>query len=338
MTATTLLNVQGLQTTLLTRQSELALVREVSFELRAGETLALVGESGSGKTLTALSLTRLLARNARWRLQGQAHFQTREHQCVDLLALEDDALRRLRGNQIGMIFQEPMTSLNPVMRIGEQIAESVRLHKGVDHSAALAQAVRALEQVEIPNARQRARDYPHQLSGGMRQRVMIAMAMACAPQLLIADEPTTALDVTVQAQILKLMHALQSDMGMGMLFITHNLGVVAQYANRVAVMYAGKMVEQAPVVALFEQPRHRYTQGLLNCLPGRARERARLSGQRVPIQGIPGTVPSPQSLGEGCAFADRCTKRTLACNDRLNWAWEGEHGHLCAHPARESNP
>lgn len=268
------LQVRDLTTTLVQSDGAIPLVRGVSFDLHAGQTLALVGESGSGKSLTALSLMRLLARNARWQCGGQALFTDAAGQTRDVLQLSDADMRQLRGHQMAMIFQEPMTCLNPVLTVGEQIAESVRLHWGMSQRDARQRALQALEQVEIPAARQRLDEYPHQLSGGMRQRVMIAMAMVCEPLVLIADEPTTALDVTIQAQILSLMSRLQQDTGMSMLFITHNLGVVAHHAERVAVMYAGQVVEQANVHALFAQPAHPYTQGLLACLPGRARQRS----------------------------------------------------------------
>jgi peptide/nickel transport system ATP-binding protein len=314
MTAPLRLEVKNLSTTLLQRDGALPLVRGVSFELHAGQTLALVGESGSGKSLTALSLMRLLARNARWQCSGEALFTDAAGHSHDLLQLSPTRMRQLRGNQIAMIFQEPMTCLNPVLPVGEQIAESVRLHLGLNTTAARAQALRALEQVEIPAARQRLDEYPHQLSGGMRQRVMIAMAMVCEPRVLIADEPTTALDVTIQAQILALMSRLQKDTGMSMLFITHNLGVVAHHAERVAVMYAGQVVEQAGVSELFARPAHPYTQGLLACLPGRARQLARQTGQAVALQDIPGQAPAMDRLGPGCSFADRCSASLPQCS------------------------
>ena len=314
MTAPLRLEVKNLSTTLLQRDGALPLVRGVSFELHAGQTLALVGESGSGKSLTALSLMRLLARNARWQCSGEALFTDAAGHRHDLLQLSPTRMRQLRGNQIAMIFQEPMTCLNPVLPVGEQIAESVRLHLGLNAAAARAQALRALEQVEIPAARQRLDEYPHQLSGGMRQRVMIAMAMVCEPRVLIADEPTTALDVTIQAQILALMSRLQKDTGMSMLFITHNLGVVAHHAERVAVMYAGQVVEQAGVPELFARPAHPYTRGLLACLPGRARQLARQTGQAVALQDIPGQAPAMDRLGPGCSFADRCSASLPQCS------------------------
>jgi peptide/nickel transport system ATP-binding protein len=239
-------------------------------------------------------------------------------------------MRQLRGNRVAMIFQEPMTCLNPVLPVGEQIAESVRLHRGLDRRAARAQALRALEQVEIPAASQRLDEYPHQLSGGMRQRVMIAMAMVCEPQVLIADEPTTALDVTIQAQILQLMSRLQQQTGMSMLFITHNLGVVAHHAERVAVMYAGQVVEQAGVAELFARPAHPYTQGLLACLPGRARQLAKQTGRAVPLQDISGQAPAMHALGPGCSFAPRCRASLPVCTaESPPWRAEGSHRRLC---------
>lgn len=323
------LMVRDLTTTLVQREGVVPLVRGVSFDLHAGQTLALVGESGSGKSLTALSLMRLLARNDRWQCGGQALFTDATGQTRDVLQLSEAEMRQWRGHQMAMIFQEPMTCLNPVLTVGEQIAESVRLHWGLDKRAARLRALQALEQVEIPAARQRLDEYPHQLSGGMRQRVMIAMAMVCEPQVLIADEPTTALDVTIQAQILALMSRLQRDTGMSMLFITHNLGVVAHHADRVAVMYAGQVVEQADVHALFAQPAHPYTQGLLACLPGRARQRSLQEGLRMALQDIPGQAPAMNRLGAGCSFAERCASRLPICNLQAP-ALQGDAAHARA--------
>ena len=263
------LSVRQLSTAFPTEAGLVRSVADVSFDIQPGRTTALVGESGSGKSVTSLTLMRLLPRDSQAQVQGQATFLSREGQALDLLQLDERRMRQLRGNQLAMIFQEPMTSLNPVFTIGEQIAESVRLHKGLDRRAALAHALRMLDLVEIPAAAQRLHEYPHQLSGGMRQRVMIALAMACDPTLLIADEPTTALDVTIQAQILVLMRRLQAETGMSILFITHNLGVVAHHADDVVVMYAGRVVERAAVRPLFAQPRHPYTQGLLACCRAR---------------------------------------------------------------------
>jgi len=311
------LEVRGLATSFDTDDGWVHAVADLGFSIGTGRTLALVGESGSGKSVASLTLMRLLPRAARTRVAGEVRFVSREGQALDLLALPEAQMRAIRGNQIAMIFQEPMTSLNPVLRIGAQVAESLRLHKGLDGAAALAQARRLLEQVEIPAAAQRLREYPHQLSGGMRQRVMIALAMACEPTLLIADEPTTALDVTIQAQILALMRRLQAQTGMSILFITHNLGVVAHHADEVAVMYAGRLVETAPVATLFAQPVHPYTRGLLACLPSRRRLHggAGAASGATPgaLQAIRGQVSSPLAPPPGCAFEPRCDHAVAAC-------------------------
>ncbi|MDZ7861686.1 ABC transporter ATP-binding protein [Acidovorax sp.] len=312
------LEVQGLSTSFATDAGRIQSVADVSFAIHPGQTLALVGESGSGKSVTSLTLMGLHAKTSQAQVTGQAWFTRKGGQRVDLLALPEAERRALRGNEMAMVFQEPMTSLNPVLTVGEQIAESVRLHLQLDRKAAMAHAQRMLELVEIPAAKQRVREYPHQLSGGMRQRVMIALAMACSPTLLIADEPTTALDVTIQAQILALMGRLQKETGMSMLFVTHNLGVVAQYADAVAVMYAGRIVESAPVHDLFAQPEHPYTRGLLACLPGVARRHAvAVAGQRPRLVAIPGQVSSPLAPPPGCAFAPRCERRIAACDARM---------------------
>ena len=323
------LDVRSLSTSFATEGGRIQSVSDVSFQILPGQTLALVGESGSGKSVTSLSLMGLHAKTSQAQVQGQAQFVQRDGRTVDLLSLDAKSLRALRGNELAMVFQEPMTSLNPVLTVGEQIAESVRLHKGLGKAAALAHAQRMLELVEIPAAAQRVHEYPHQLSGGMRQRVMIALAMACDPSLLIADEPTTALDVTIQAQILALMGRLQKETGMSILFVTHNLGVVAQYADAIAVMYAGRIVETASVHALFAAPQHPYTQGLLGCLPGMARQRElaeaaelRAGGKpafvgRRRLDAIPGQVSSPLSPPPGCAFAPRCSKRLNACEQAM---------------------
>lgn len=314
------LDVRHLSTFFNTDDGLIRSVADVSFSIRPGKTTALVGESGSGKSVTSLSLMRLLARTDSTQVSGQALFTNRAGQTLDLLSLAEPDMRRIRGNEIAMIFQEPMTSLNPVFTVGEQIAESVRLHMGLDRAAALAHARRMLELVEIPAAAQRLHEYPHQLSGGMRQRVMIALAMACNPTLLIADEPTTALDVTIQAQILELMRRLQTETGMSILFITHNLGVVAHHADDVAVMYAGRIVESAPVRELFATPRHPYTQGLLACLPAQQRKRELASGEsrrQRRLYAIRGQVSSPLSPPPGCAFEPRCDQALPACRDAM---------------------
>jgi peptide/nickel transport system ATP-binding protein len=307
------LEVRGLSTSFATDAGRIQSVADVSFSVLPGQTLALVGESGSGKSVTSLTLMGLHAQTSQAQVQGEAWFTRRDGQRVNLLALDEASLRALRGNEMAMIFQEPMTSLNPVLTVGEQIAEAVRLHLGQDRQAARAHALRMLELVEIPAAARRIGEYPHQLSGGMRQRVMIALAMSCNPTLLIADEPTTALDVTIQAQILALMGRLQKETGMSMLFVTHNLGVVAQYADAVAVMYAGRIVESAPVHDLFASPQHPYTRGLLACLPGVARQRRQADGARSRLVAIPGQVSSPLAPPPGCAFAPRCSLRRSDC-------------------------
>ena len=311
------LEVRNLSTFFDTDEGLIRSVADVSFNIRAGKTTAIVGESGSGKSVTSLTLMRLLPRTASTQVSGQALFVNRTGQTLDLLTLAEPQMRAIRGNEVAMIFQEPMTSLNPVFTIGEQIAESLRLHKALDHAAAMAQALRMLELVEIPAAAQRVREYPHQLSGGMRQRVMIALAMACDPTLLIADEPTTALDVTIQAQILALMRRLQADTGMSILFITHNLGVVAHHADDVAVMYAGRIVEAAPVNNLFAQPQHPYTQGLLACLPGQQRKLAVQKDGKRRLYAIRGQVSSPLAPPPGCAFEPRCDKAIAACREAM---------------------
>ncbi|RZL54997.1 MAG: ABC transporter ATP-binding protein [Variovorax sp.] len=311
------LSVRNLSTSFPTEDGLVRSVGDVSFSILPGKTTALVGESGSGKSVTSLTLMGLLPRTANAQVTGRTSFVQRDGSAVDLLTLGGGDMRRLRGNELSMIFQEPMTSLNPVFRIGEQIAESVRLHKGLDRKAALAHALRMLDLVEIPAAAQRLHEYPHQLSGGMRQRVMIALAMACDPTLLIADEPTTALDVTIQAQILALMRRLQSETGMSILFITHNLGVVAHHADDVVVMYAGRVVEHAPVRPLFAAPEHPYTQGLLACLPGKAQRTTADGGRPRRLFAIRGQVSSPLAPPPGCAFEPRCDLAIPACRDAV---------------------
>ena len=303
--AAPLLEVDGLKTHFFTRDGVVRAVDGVSFDVHAGETLAVVGESGCGKSVTSLSILRLIASPPGRIVAGRLAFQGR-----DLLALPEDEMRKVRGNEISMIFQEPMTSLNPVLTIGRQIAEALTLLRGLGRGAALARAVEMLKLVHIPDPERRAGEYPHQLSGGMRQRVMIAMALACDPRLLIADEPTTALDVTIQAQILDLMRELKAKTGASIVLITHDLGVVAEMASRVIVMYAGRKVEEAPVDALFERPLHPYTRGLLNSIP-------RLGADEVVgrkrLTEIPGMVPSLREEIAGCLFAPRCAHATARC-------------------------
>ena len=320
------LTVNQLAVSFATDEGRVQSVSDVNFKVQAGRTTALVGESGSGKSVTSLALMRLLAASSRTQVSGEALYRQANGEQVDLLQLPPGQMRGLRGNEIAMIFQEPMTCLNPVLTIGEQIAESLRLHKQMDRRSALAQARRMLERVEIPAAGLRLADYPHQLSGGMRQRVMIALAMACDPRLLIADEPTTALDVTIQAQILELMRRLQADSGMSILFITHNLSVVAQHADEVAVMYAGRIVETADVGSLFARAKHPYTQALLACMPSRQRGLPAQPGGKRRLQAIRGQVASPLSPLPGCAFEPRCDQAMAECRlgvPRMNLLAEG---------------
>ena len=315
-----LLSVQNLQTHFATPTGVVRAVDGVSFDVGAGETVAIVGESGCGKSVTSMSILRLI-QEPPGRIGGKILFEG-----TDLLTLSEQAMRRLRGNAISMIFQEPMTSLNPVLTIGRQIGESVRLHEGASASQAEARAVEMLTLVGIPAPGRRVREYPHQLSGGMRQRVMIAMALSCNPKLLIADEPTTALDVTIQAQILDLMRDLQARLGSAILLITHDLGVVAETAQRVVVMYAGRKVEEAPVADLFARPQHPYTRGLLGAVPtlGTA------GGGRTRLAEIPGLVPSLRQKIHGCAFAGRCQSVTDLCRTVAPAIAEKRPGHFAA--------
>jgi oligopeptide/dipeptide ABC transporter ATP-binding protein len=301
----TLLSVTDLHTQFRSGDEIARAVDGVSFALRRGETLAIVGESGSGKSVTSLSIMRLVPAPPGEITAGSVVFRKR-----DLLRLSEREMRKVRGNEIGMIFQEPMSSLNPLIKVGEQIAEVVRAHRGLGRAAAGRHAIDMLAQVQIPDPALRAAEYPHRLSGGMRQRVMIAMALACHPSLLIADEPTTALDVTIQAQILDLMRGLQTELGMSLLFITHNLGVVAEIADRVAVMYAGRIVEQGTVSAVFVRPLHPYTTALLASIP-RVEGGGRDPAHR--LAAIPGQVPSAAMLPPGCAYAPRCGRATELC-------------------------
>ena len=303
--APALLRVDNLKTEFRTDQGPATAVDEVSFSLTAGETLCLVGESGSGKSVTALSIMGLLADNGRI-AGGQVVFEGQ-----DLVTLPDSRLRTVRGNSMAMIFQEPMTSLNPVLTIGDQLAETMVLHLGLTKKQAGARAVDLLQKVGIPRARDVVDDYPHRLSGGMRQRVMIAMALSCRPKLIIADEPTTALDVTIQAQILRLMRELSAETGTATIFITHDLGVVAEMADRVAVMYAGQVVEETDVYTLFDQPKHPYTVALLKSIPHITTP----AGDR--LTPISGSVPSLLHLPTGCRFRERCPQAMDRCTTEL---------------------
>ncbi len=319
MTSIPLLTVEHLVTAFRTEEGTVRAVDDVSFAVDAGKTLAIVGESGCGKTVTALSIMRLVPEangtieSGEIRLAGE-----------NLLELGSRAMRAVRGNQISMIFQEPMTALNPVMTVGKQIMEVFRIHRDYSRSRARAAAIAALGAVQIPDPEQRVDEYPFQLSGGMRQRVMIAMALACEPKLLIADEPTTALDVTIQAQILRLMKDLQREKGTSILFITHDLGVVAEVADDIVVMYAGKVVEHGSVLQIFERPAHPYTQGLMSSIPSLDSE------PKKPLATIEGSVPGLHELPPGCRFHPRCRYAEAICRESSPAFEEFEPGHEAA--------
>ena len=301
MEAPPLLSVEGLRTHFFTNDGVVRAVDGVDISVRQGETLGLVGESGCGKSITALSIMRLLSRPGRT-VAGRVNFGGR-----NLLEISEEEMEDVRGNEIAMIFQEPMTSLNPVFRVGDQIGEALQRHLGVTRDDARHRVVELFGTVGIPSPERRVREYPHQMSGGMRQRVMIAMALACKPKLLIADEPTTALDVTIQAQILELIKELKRTQNMAVIMITHDLGVIAEVAQTVAVMYAGKVVEHAPVDELFARAQHPYTQGLLGSIPSPDK-----LGRRLDV--IRGVVPHPLNLPPGCSFAPRCPRRMDVCD------------------------
>jgi len=314
-----LIQVQNLQTSFFTPEGEVRAVDGVSFEIGESKTLGLVGESGCGKSVTSLSIMRLIPSPPGQIVGGEIYYRGR-----DLLKLNKEEMRKIRGNEISMIFQEPMTSLNPVFTVGNQIGEAIRLHQGLGKKATRAKTIEMLRLVKIADPESRVDAYPHQLSGGMRQRVMIAMALSCNPSLLIADEPTTALDVTIQAQILELIKELQQRMGMALLLITHDLGVVAERADEVAIMYAGKIVERGSAEAIFARPLHPYTMGLINSLPGaRGKKKKRLDA-------IPGVVPSPLDLPSGCRFRDRCPRAAGICAEAEPLLVEKESGHSVA--------
>ncbi len=299
-----LLKIRNLHTIFYSEEGSAAAVDGVDLDLKEGETLGLVGESACGKTVTALSIMGLVPPPGKI-VAGEIFFEG-----TDLLKLSESEMRRVRGNRISMIFQEPMTSLNPVFKIGEQIAEVYRVHRNMSHSEAAAAAVGMLDKVGIPSPQNRAGDYPHQMSGGMRQRVMIAMALACDPKLMLADEPSTALDVTIQAQILALMNDIKTRLGTGIILITHDLGVVAEMAERVAVMYTGMIAEEAPVESLFASPQHPYTIGLLKSIP---RIDKAAAAQKKRLYVISGKVPDLRHLPKGCTFQDRCPERQSVC-------------------------
>jgi len=312
-----LLEVNNLQTHFPTRGGLVKAVDGVTFHLDAGELLGLVGESGCGKSITALSIMRLIASPGKI-VGGELTFDGK-----NLLKLSDAEMRQIRGDDIAMIFQDPMTSLNPVFTVGEQIAEALRLHRRLSRKEARAAAIEAMREVSIPDPARRINDYPHQLSGGMRQRVMIAMALACDPKLLIADEPTTALDVTIQAQILELLEELRQHRELAVLLITHDLGVVAEVADRVAVMYTGRIVEESSVEELFARPKHPYTEGLLRSVP---KLTAADVVKKERLETIEGTVPSPTDLPPGCHFAPRCPHRMPRCTEENIPLYELEGG------------
>ena len=324
-----LIQVKNLRTSFFTPEGEVRAIDGVSFEIAEGKTLGLVGESGCGKSVTSLSIMRLVPSPPGKIVGGEIFYRGR-----DLLKLNNEEMRKIRGNEISMIFQEPMTSLNPVFTVGNQIGEAIRLHQGLGKKEARQKTIEMLRLVKIADPESRVDAYPHQLSGGMRQRVMIAMALSCNPSLLIADEPTTALDVTIQAQILELMKELQQKIGMALLLITHDLGVVAEQADAVAIMYAGKIVERASAPAIFARPFHPYTVGLLNSLPGvGGKKKKRLAA-------IPGVVPNPLHLPGGCRFRDRCPKAQGICADAEPQLAEKESGHwvACYFPETEQRP
>ncbi|HEX8030792.1 MAG TPA: ABC transporter ATP-binding protein [Vicinamibacterales bacterium] len=322
-----LLSVQNLKTVFDARPNQVVAVNDVSFEIRKGETLGLVGESGSGKSVTAFSLIRLVQEPGRV-VGGTVVFQGR-----DLVALSEAEMRRVRGAGIGFVFQEPMAALNPVMRVGAHIAEALIVHGLATRQDARARAIDLLRAVKIVDPEKRVDDYPHQLSGGMRQRVMLAIALACRPPLVIADEPTTALDVTVQAQILELLRDMKREFDLSLLLITHDLGVIAETADRVAVMYAGRIVEQGPVREIFRNPKHPYTRGLLASIPGGA------AGSR--LVAIDGAVPNLAQLPPGCSFAPRCADRMAICDSAFPGVTDfvGDHSVRCyLHSAPGSRP
>jgi len=311
-----LLEVRDLSTHFFTEEGVVRAVENVSFEIHAGEILSLVGESGCGKSVTGLSILKLIPTPPGRIVSGEILFDGR-----NLLQLEEKEMERVRGNDISMIFQEPMTSLNPVFTIGDQIMEAITLHQGVDRTEARKRTIEMLDRVQIPSPETRIDAYPHQLSGGMRQRAMIAMALSCQPKLLIADEPTTALDVTIQAQVLRLLKEIQREMGMAVMLITHDLGVVAEIADRVAVMYAGRIVEVASIEAIFSQMRHPYTRGLLDSIPQLTEKKKRLNA-------IPGQVPNPMGLPVGCKFHPRCYLMIEDCKKEEPPLFQANGDHL----------
>ncbi len=310
-----LLEVKNLRTEFRTEEGVIPALQDVSLSLKAGETLGIVGESGCGKSVTALSIMGLLPHSGTI-TQGSIHFKGQ-----NLLQKREKEMRKIRGKDISMIFQEPMTSLNPVYTVGDQIAETVIIHQKVNKKEALKRAVESLKMVGISSPEKRVKEYPHQLSGGMRQRVMIAMALSCNPQVLIADEPTTALDVTIQAQILRIMSKLKDDLGTAIMLITHDLGVVAEMAQKVAVMYGGKVVEQGDVKTIFEEPLHPYTEGLLKSIPS-------IDQKEDELHVIKGSVPHPLNMPQGCSFNPRCPYAEDICLEKPPELKEADPNHL----------
>lgn len=316
MEKTPLLSVRNLRTYFYTEDGIVKAVDGVDFDVYEGETLGIVGESGSGKSVTSLSIMRLLDPKGKIEEGSEIIFNGK-----NLLSLSEDEMRKIRGNEIAMIFQEPMVALNPVFTIGEQIMEAILLHQDVDRKTARHMAIEMLKKVGIPEPEKRVDEYPHELSGGMRQRAMIAMALSCRPKLLIADEPTTALDVTIQAQILELMKELQKEYGMAIILITHDVGVIAENADRVVVMYGGKVMESADVYTVFKKPKHPYTWGLLNAIP-------RLDIEQERLYSIPGMVPDPLHFPPGCRFSNRCEFKENRCEIEMPDLVQVEPGHM----------
>ncbi|WP_353892663.1 ABC transporter ATP-binding protein [Proteinivorax hydrogeniformans] len=313
-----LLSVKNLKTYFYTEDGVVPAIDGVNFDVEPGETLGIVGESGCGKSVTSLSVMRLIPKPPGKIEDGEIIFDGK-----DLLNLPEDEMRKLRGNEMSMIFQEPMTSLNPVYTVGDQITEAIKLHQGKNHKEAVKQAIEMLSLVGIPLPEKRVDEYPHQLSGGMRQRVMIAMALSCNPKLLFADEPTTALDVTIQAQILELMKKLKTELGTSIILITHDLGVIAETVDRVIVMYAGRVVEEAPVKDLFKKHLHPYTEGLMNSIPS-------LDERKERLDSIEGSVPNPLDMPSGCRFHPRCPHVMDKCKEEIPQLEEKSKGHTVA--------
>lgn len=321
-----ILEIKNLRTAFPTSEGKICASDDVSLALPRGKITALVGESGSGKSVTALSILRLIQKPGQIE-NGEILLYSENGEKTAILKLDEAGIRHIRGNKIAMIFQEPMTSLNPVYTVGDQIMEAIILHQHLDKTAARKKAIEMLRRVGIPSPEQRVDNYPHELSGGMRQRVMIAMGLSCHPQLLIADEPTTALDVTIQAQILELIKKLVDETKMSVLLITHDLGIVASYASKVAVMYAGQIVEEADTMDLFKKPKHPYTKGLIASIPS-----LKHAGEKY-LRTIPGSVPSLAKLGLGCRFYERCERATPECKIKtIELEVQGGHTYRCIHP------